>query len=94
MASKICFELGLHQSTAEAFSPDEPGGCSFSQKLFCCVYMWDHRCAFATGLPFTMQLADIHEKCLETVREEENMTDLARLIVSLGRLSSFSLGHD
>jgi hypothetical protein len=41
-----------------------------------------------------MQLADIHENCLETVCELENMTDLARLIISVGRLSSFSLGHD
>lgn len=95
VAAKICFELGLHQAPVEVTPPEKHVICSFTQRLFCCVYVWDHRCAFATGLPFTMQVADIHEKRLEVVSAQKHtrkIQDANRM--RIGSVRPVSFGHD
>jgi hypothetical protein len=67
VAARACFELGLHQESTETSVPSTSANPSFLQNLFCCIFMFDHRCAFAAGLPYTMHLEDIHAKRLDLV---------------------------
>jgi hypothetical protein len=95
VAAKTCFELGLHLAPVEVPPPEKHATGSFTQRLFCCVYVWDHRCAFITGLPFTMQVADIHEKRLEVVSVQKHIWEAHDANhTRIGSLRSISFSHD
>ncbi|KAH7178854.1 hypothetical protein DER46DRAFT_495837 [Fusarium sp. MPI-SDFR-AT-0072] len=65
LASRTCFELGLHQAPEEAQKAVEIPGSFSPRELFCCVYVLDRTFSFATDLPHTTKDEDIDEKCFD-----------------------------
>lgn len=67
LASRTCFELGLHQAPEEVQKAVEIPGSFSPRELFCCVYVLDRTFSFATDLPHTTKDEDIDEKCFDLV---------------------------
>ncbi|KAF5585024.1 uncharacterized protein FSUBG_12595 [Fusarium subglutinans] len=67
LASRTCFELGLHRAPEEAPQTAEVPGSFSPRQLFCCVYVLDRTFSFATDLPHTTKDEDIDEKCFDLV---------------------------
>ncbi|QGI67636.1 hypothetical protein CEK26_011589 [Fusarium fujikuroi] len=65
LASRICFELCLHQAPEEAQKAVETSGSFSPRMLFCCVYVLDRTFSFATDLPHTTKDEDIDERCFD-----------------------------
>ncbi|KAM5517442.1 fungal specific transcription factor domain-containing protein [Fusarium oxysporum f. sp. phaseoli] len=65
LASRTCFELGLHQASEEVQKAVEIPGSFSPRELFCCVYVLDRTFSFATDLPHTTKDEDIDEKCFD-----------------------------
>ncbi|RKK92572.1 hypothetical protein BFJ68_g10707 [Fusarium oxysporum] len=65
LASRTCFELGLHQAPEEVQKAVEIPGSFSPRELFCCVYVLDRTFSFATDLPHTTKDEDIDEKCFD-----------------------------
>ncbi|KAL7765137.1 hypothetical protein ACKLNR_003053 [Fusarium oxysporum f. sp. zingiberi] len=65
LASRTCFELGLHQAPEEVQKTVEIPGSFSPRELFCCVYVLDRTFSFATDLPHTTKDEDIDEKCFD-----------------------------
>ncbi|CCT71982.1 uncharacterized protein FFUJ_14024 [Fusarium fujikuroi IMI 58289] len=65
LASRICFELCLHQAPEEAQKAVEISGSFSPRMLFCCVYVLDRTFSFATDLPHTTKDEDIDERCFD-----------------------------
>ncbi|KAF5547721.1 hypothetical protein FMEXI_5047 [Fusarium mexicanum] len=65
LASRTCFELGLHRAPEEAQETAEVPGSFSPRQLFCCVYVLDRTFSFATDLPHTTKDEDIDEKCFD-----------------------------
>ncbi|KAF5639301.1 hypothetical protein F52700_4153 [Fusarium sp. NRRL 52700] len=75
LASRTCFELGLHRVPEEALETVEIPGSFSARELFCCVYVLDRTFSFATDLPHTTKDEDIDEKCFD-LRLRDQFRDL------------------
>ncbi|EWG47577.1 hypothetical protein FVEG_07645 [Fusarium verticillioides 7600] len=65
LASRTCFELGLHRAPEVAVKTVGVPGTFSPRELFCCVYVLDRTFSFATDLPHTTKDEDIDERCFD-----------------------------
>ncbi|MCJ1308170.1 hypothetical protein MMC25_001822 [Agyrium rufum] len=84
LASRLCFEMGLHRHEilTKTFKSEE--ACSWAVRLFWSIYVLDRRWSFGTGMPFAMQDMDIDP----ALPEPDTGTPYLATMVSYGRISS------
>lgn len=60
IVSRMCLEMGLHsqEGISKAF-PDSETDMRLATRVFWTIYTLDRRFSFGTGLPFSLQDADI-----------------------------------
>ncbi|KAJ5561243.1 hypothetical protein N7461_000004 [Penicillium sp. DV-2018c] len=87
MAVRGSTELGLHcQETWQRTGGVFPGELewTWASRLFWCIYVLDRKCAFGTGLPFTIQDSDIDTN----LPEPGHSTPYLTCMISHARLSA------
>ncbi|KAH7231595.1 uncharacterized protein BKA55DRAFT_667378 [Fusarium redolens] len=65
LASRACYELGLHQASDETQSCAQAPSSLFLKELFWSIYILDRTISFATDLPYTTKDEDIDERCFD-----------------------------
>lgn len=87
MAVRGSTELGLHrQETWQKTGGVFPGELewTWASRLFWCIYVLDRKCAFGTGLPFSIQDSDIDTN----LPEPGHSTPYLTCLISHARLST------
>ncbi|PCG89350.1 Transcription factor [Penicillium occitanis (nom. inval.)] len=65
LASKACYELGLHQASDENQSRAQAPSSLSLKALFCSIYILDRTVSFITDLPYATKDEDIDERCFD-----------------------------
>ncbi|KAF4337271.1 glutathione S-transferase [Fusarium beomiforme] len=65
LASRSCYELGLHQASDENQSRAQAPSSLSLRELFCSIYILDRTVSFMTELPYATKDEDIDEECFD-----------------------------